>query len=58
MRWRAGMVCAGGWCDRRLGRGCPPVPAVQKRPEDRPAPVLGEYRALIDSWLWRIGGAA
>jgi transposase len=27
------------------------VPAERKRPEGRPAPKLGEYRELIDSWL-------
>ena len=27
------------------------MPPPRKRPEDRPAPRLGEYRALIDSWL-------
>ena len=27
------------------------VPAARKRPEGRPAPKLGEYRELIDSWL-------
>jgi transposase len=28
-----------------------PVPPVRKRPEARPAPKLGAYRAVIDSWL-------
>ena len=28
-----------------------PVPPARKRPEGRPAPRLGEWRALIDSWL-------
>jgi transposase len=28
-----------------------PVPPARKRPEGRPAPKLGEYRELIDSWL-------
>jgi transposase len=28
-----------------------PVPPPRKRPEGRPAPKLGEYRELIDSWL-------
>jgi transposase len=28
-----------------------PLPPARKRPEGRPAPVLGAYRALIDSWL-------
>ena len=28
-----------------------PVPPARKRPEGRPAPKLGEYRGLIDSWL-------
>ena len=28
-----------------------PVPPARKRPEGRPAPRLGEYRELIDSWL-------
>ena len=28
-----------------------PMPPVRKRPEGRPAPKLGEYRELIDSWL-------
>ena len=28
-----------------------PVPPARKRPEGRPAPKLGEWRALIDSWL-------
>ena len=28
-----------------------PVPLSRKRPEGRPAPKLGEWRALIDSWL-------
>src|SRR6516165_4758329 len=27
------------------------VPPPRKRPEGRPAPKLGEYRELIDSWL-------
>jgi hypothetical protein len=27
------------------------VPPARKRPEGRPAPALGEYRALIDAWL-------
>ncbi len=27
------------------------VPPARKRPEGRPAPKLGEYRELIDSWL-------
>ena len=27
------------------------VPPERKRPEGRPAPKLGEYRELIDSWL-------
>ncbi len=28
-----------------------PLPTPRKRPEGRPAPKLGEYRELIDSWL-------
>jgi transposase len=28
-----------------------PVPPARKRPEGRPAPKLGEWRELIDSWL-------
>jgi transposase len=28
-----------------------PVPPARKRPEGRPAPKLGAYRALIDAWL-------
>jgi hypothetical protein len=28
-----------------------PLPPPRKRPEGRPAPKLGPYRALIDSWL-------
>jgi transposase len=28
-----------------------PLPPARKKPEDRPAPALGEYRALIDEWL-------
>ena len=28
-----------------------PLPRPRKRPEGRPAPKLGEHRALIDSWL-------
>jgi transposase len=28
-----------------------PIPPARKRPEGRAAPKLGEYRALIDSWL-------
>lgn len=28
-----------------------PVPPERKRPEGRPAPKLGEYRELVDSWL-------
>jgi transposase len=28
-----------------------PLPPERKRPEGRPAPKLGSYRALIDSWL-------
>jgi len=28
-----------------------PVPPARKRPQGRPAPKLGEYRELIDSWL-------
>ena len=28
-----------------------PVPPARKRPEGRPAPRLGEWRALIDSWI-------
>ena len=28
-----------------------PLPPERKRPEGRPAPKLGEYRELIDSWL-------
>jgi transposase len=28
-----------------------PLPPPRKRPEGRPAPALGEYRALIDEWL-------
>ena len=28
-----------------------PLPAPRKRPEGRPAPALGPYRALIDGWL-------
>lgn len=28
-----------------------PVPPARKQPEGRPAPALGGYRALIDSWL-------
>jgi transposase len=28
-----------------------PLPPPRKRPEGRPAPVLGPYRALIDEWL-------
>lgn len=28
-----------------------PLPPARKRPEGRPAPKLGEYRELIDSWL-------
>jgi transposase len=28
-----------------------PLPPPRKRPERRPAPKLGEYRALIDAWL-------
>jgi transposase len=41
----------------RVGRGtvrqalASPVPPVRKRPENRPAPKLGEYRELIDQWL-------
>ena len=41
----------------RVGRGtvrqalASPVPPPRKRPEDRPAPKLGEYRELIDEWL-------
>jgi transposase len=41
----------------RVGRGtvrqalASPVPPARKRPENRPAPKLGEYRALIDEWL-------
>src|SRR6516225_11653579 len=27
------------------------VPPARKRPEGRPAPKLGEFRELIDSWL-------
>ena len=27
------------------------VPPARKRPEGRPAPKLGEYRELVDSWL-------
>jgi transposase len=27
------------------------LPPERKRPEGRPAPKLGEYRELIDSWL-------
>jgi transposase len=28
-----------------------PLPPTRKRPEGRPAPALGAYRALIDGWL-------
>jgi transposase len=28
-----------------------PLPPARKRPESRPAPALGAYRALIDSWI-------
>ena len=28
-----------------------PVPPVKRAPESRPAPKLGEYREVIDSWL-------
>jgi transposase len=28
-----------------------PLPPPRKKPEGRPAPALGEYRALIDEWL-------
>src|ERR671914_1282161 len=28
-----------------------PLPPPRRRPEGRPAPALGEYRALIDAWL-------
>jgi transposase len=28
-----------------------PIPPPRKRPQGRPAPKLGEYRELIDSWL-------
>jgi transposase len=28
-----------------------PLPLARKRPEGRPAPALGAYRALIDAWL-------
>ena len=28
-----------------------PLPAAKRRPESRPAPKLGAYRALIDEWL-------
>jgi transposase len=41
----------------RVGRGtvrqalASPVPPPRKRPEGRPAPKLGEFRALIDEWL-------
>jgi transposase len=28
-----------------------PIPPARKRPEGRPAPKLGQYRELIDSWL-------
>jgi transposase len=28
-----------------------PLPPARKRPEGRPAPALGAYRALIDAWL-------
>src|SRR5438132_5166543 len=28
-----------------------PLPPPRKRPQGRPAPKLGPYRALIDSWL-------
>jgi len=28
-----------------------PLPPPRKQPEGRPAPALGEYRALIDEWL-------
>jgi transposase len=34
-----------------------PLPPPRKRPERRPAPKLGEYRALIDSWLVADRGA-
>src|SRR5512143_1924651 len=27
------------------------VPPAKRRPENRPAPKLGEYRELIDEWL-------
>jgi transposase len=41
----------------RVGRGtvrqalASAVPPARKRPENRPAPKLGAYRALIDEWL-------
>jgi transposase len=41
----------------RVGRGtvrqalASPVPPSRKRPEGRPAPKLGAFRALIDEWL-------
>jgi transposase len=34
-----------------------PVPPARKRPEGRPAPKLGAYRALIDGWLVADRGA-
>ena len=34
-----------------------PLPPPRKRPEGRPAPKLGEWRALIDSWLEADRGA-
>jgi transposase len=34
-----------------------PLPPPRKRPEGRPAPALGEYRALIDEWLEADRGA-
>ena len=32
-----------------------PLPPQRKRPQGRPAPKLGPYRALIDQWLVAIG---
>jgi transposase len=34
-----------------------PLPPPRKRPEGRPAPALGPYRALIDAWLEADRGA-